>query len=406
MESVFPGPEARAPPDLTDHLLEEVLVRIGARSDLIRASAACKTFRRLITDPSFLRRYRTLHPPLVLGFVGLVGPVGSTVRFLPAEAPHSNAPFADSAHFSFDYRPACGLYGWPRYDARDGRVLLMSRSHLGHGRFVSPELAVCNLFTGGYMVLAPIPDDLRTSVLVQVLQEEYSFSDAFFDPSLGNEVALFREEAQFRVMCWAKSDLMAAVFIYCSVSGSWSHGTSIFFSTLGLDVQPDGYPVMCGWHSYAYGCLYWDTIITNKMIKLDINSMKSTIVTLPRDHEDDHTIFVEAGEGRIGMFRVSSYDSKNSQPLKYSIRQNENGNADERSVETTIPLPAEYDSYHFDVAAQGYIFLVGEREDLLAGSAFFSVEIETLKVERVCEANFGPKGYVRRFRPFMSPRRI
>ncbi|TVU51402.1 hypothetical protein EJB05_02831, partial [Eragrostis curvula] len=76
------------------------------------------------------------------------------------------------------------------------------------------------------------------------------------------------EEAQFRVMCWATSCSMAALFIYCSVSGSWSHG---------LDVQPDGYPVMCGWHSYAYGCLYWDAIDTNKMIKLDINSMESTI---------------------------------------------------------------------------------------------------------------------------------
>ncbi|TVU51410.1 hypothetical protein EJB05_02840, partial [Eragrostis curvula] len=92
-------------------------------------------------------------------------------------------------------------------------------------------------------------------------------------------------------MCWAKSDLMAAVFVYSSVSGSWSHGTSIVFSALGLDVKPDGYPVMCGWHSYAYGCLYWDAITTNKMIKLDINSMESTVVSLPPDHEDEHTIF-------------------------------------------------------------------------------------------------------------------
>ncbi|GJN13533.1 hypothetical protein PR202_gb00247 [Eleusine coracana subsp. coracana] len=90
MEPILRGPEARALPTLSDHLLEESLVRIDAPADLIRASTACKTFRRLTTDATFLRRYRSLHSPRLLGFVF----PGSLDRYLPAEAPHPTRPLA------------------------------------------------------------------------------------------------------------------------------------------------------------------------------------------------------------------------------------------------------------------------------------------------------------------------
>lgn len=101
MEPALPGPDARPPAVHTDHLLEEILVRIDAPADLARASAACKAFRRLTTDPTFCRRYGSIHPPPLLG---LVGPM-STLGFLHAVAPHPHArsarAFADSADFGF-----------------------------------------------------------------------------------------------------------------------------------------------------------------------------------------------------------------------------------------------------------------------------------------------------------------
>ncbi|GJN19709.1 hypothetical protein PR202_gb07011 [Eleusine coracana subsp. coracana] len=312
---------------LPEHLLEEVFIRIGARGDLIRASVACKAFRCLITDPAFFRRYRTLHPPLLLGFVGCVHPgntcfipAGSAIRFLPAEAPHPNAPAARAfaaatADFSFHHHPERGRSSWPRYDARDGRVLLMSYDYESSlRRLVSPELSVCDPLTRASALLPPIPGDLLASVTVE--GEFLSFFDAFFDPSGPNE------ETGIRVLCWASHFSMTAMFVYSSLSGSWSHGASIVFSELGLDVLDEYYPIMHE-SSYAYGCLYWDVHISNKMIKLDISSMESATVTLPSDHENRYTIFVEAGEGRIGMFSLQIGETENLQSLHYSIWQNQ-----------------------------------------------------------------------------------
>ncbi|TVU51409.1 hypothetical protein EJB05_02839, partial [Eragrostis curvula] len=414
----LPDPEATAPPGLTDHLLEEVFIRIGTHADLIRASVACTGFLRLITDPAFLRRYRTLHPPLLLGFVGCGEaanvyyiPAGPATRFLPAEAPHPNEPaaraLAAAADFSFDHHPDQGLSSWPRCDARNGRVLLMSSDSLHGGLAVSPVLSVCDPLTRAYTLLPPIPDNLRASVLDEVQGDQFNFFDAIFDPSGGNEEALFGEETQFRVVCWAISFSMTVVFVYSSVSGSWSHGTSIVFDALDLDIPPECYPIMGRLHSYAYGCLYWDVDMGNHMIKLDINSMEFTTVSLPSDHATRSTMFVEAGEGRIGMFSLIIPEAENPQSLSYSIWQNEGENAaSEHSVETTIQLSSDYKIYLFDGAAEGYIFLTGLRGGLTPGSAFFSVEIKTLKFERVCRANIGRDPEYGHFRPFISPRRI
>ncbi|CAD6217709.1 unnamed protein product [Miscanthus lutarioriparius] len=118
-----PGPELLG---LGDDLLREILLRIGFPADVIRASAACVTFRRLVTEPSFFRRYRSLHPPLLLGFL-------DTKTFQTAQAPHPNAPAARAlfraASFSFEDRlprrqALYRIWPWVICDLRDGRVLL------------------------------------------------------------------------------------------------------------------------------------------------------------------------------------------------------------------------------------------------------------------------------------------
>ncbi|CAN6181052.1 unnamed protein product [Urochloa humidicola] len=63
-----------APPavELMDDVVADILVRLppGASKYLIRASAVCKSWRRVLRDPAFLRRYRDLHrAPLLLGFL-------------------------------------------------------------------------------------------------------------------------------------------------------------------------------------------------------------------------------------------------------------------------------------------------------------------------------------------------
>ncbi|PNT66153.1 hypothetical protein BRADI_3g07820v3 [Brachypodium distachyon] len=61
-----------SPPAIPDELSEEILLRLppGDPSCLVRASAVCKRWRRLVSQPSFLRRLHELHgtPPPLLGF--------------------------------------------------------------------------------------------------------------------------------------------------------------------------------------------------------------------------------------------------------------------------------------------------------------------------------------------------
>ncbi|KAK3139568.1 hypothetical protein QOZ80_5AG0385330 [Eleusine coracana subsp. coracana] len=398
MEPALPVPKPGSLAALTDHLLEDILVRIDTRADLARASAACKAFRRLVTDPAFLRRYRALHPPLILGFINFLSAGG----FVPTESPHRNAPaaraFAAAADFSIDHMPR-RHYGWRLCDARDGRILLLPIGCVP--RLASPELAVFDPLTRGYTLLPPIPEGQLASILTHVPDKRWEYFDALFDPSVANE------EAQFRVICWRQCPVMAAVFVYSSVSGRWTHG-SISWATLGLNVRPENVPFM-RLHSYAYGYSYWNTAgSNNKMLKVDINSIELTTVSLPPDHENRKTIFVEAGEGRIGMFSIID---RNPQPLRYSVWQNESENANEHPVETTILLPHEYDWYTFEGAAHGYVFLVGRREnsfhDLMQeghslNPTFFSLEIKTMKVERLCLS----KSDCGRTTPFMSSRML
>ncbi|GJM87742.1 hypothetical protein PR202_ga03728 [Eleusine coracana subsp. coracana] len=212
-----------------DDLLIEFFVRIDAPEDLIRASAACKTFRHLITDDAaFLDQYRSRHPPLLLGFVSIGF---SDDFFLPAQAPHPNAPaalaFTGAAGFTLDRLPHFGRLprdydwhdNWYGLDAHGGRVLL---GYPGRdGGLVLPEFAVFDPSTHKYTLMPPIPDSLLSSVLDQVRSENVYNFDAFFDPSGG-----FRED-QFRVMFWTCGPTKGAILVYSSVSGTWSLDASI-----------------------------------------------------------------------------------------------------------------------------------------------------------------------------------
>ncbi|CAD6217686.1 unnamed protein product [Miscanthus lutarioriparius] len=127
----------RPPPALTSDLLEEIFLRVASPADLVRASAACVSFRRLIADHSFLRRYRSIHPPLLLGFVSSSG-------FHPVEAPHPSAAVTRAADFSFDHlpRPTTEWLRWRPCDVRNGRVLVGCRSKKGAAYW---DLAFCTV---------------------------------------------------------------------------------------------------------------------------------------------------------------------------------------------------------------------------------------------------------------------
>ncbi|XBI33171.1 hypothetical protein VPH35_056532 [Triticum aestivum] len=104
-----------------DELLEEIFVLLPTAADLARASAACPSFRRLITDHAFLRRYRALHPPPLIGFV-------DDNAFVLAQPLHASAIAARTfAGFDFScssFLPSTAGRTWRAIDFLDGRALL------------------------------------------------------------------------------------------------------------------------------------------------------------------------------------------------------------------------------------------------------------------------------------------
>ncbi|XP_051197388.1 uncharacterized protein [Lolium perenne] len=51
-----------------DDLLAEIIVRLGCPASLVRAATVCRRWLQLASDHAFLRRFRKLHPPRLLGF--------------------------------------------------------------------------------------------------------------------------------------------------------------------------------------------------------------------------------------------------------------------------------------------------------------------------------------------------
>ena len=75
------------PPELSDDLLGEAFLRLPPDDPacLLRASLACKRWRRILADPAFRRRHGELYPaPSVIGFVRVVrDEIPYCSRFVP-----------------------------------------------------------------------------------------------------------------------------------------------------------------------------------------------------------------------------------------------------------------------------------------------------------------------------------
>uniref|UniRef100_A0A0D3HAY3 F-box domain-containing protein n=1 Tax=Oryza barthii TaxID=65489 RepID=A0A0D3HAY3_9ORYZ len=71
-----------AAPALPDEMLVEIFLRLDDPADHARVSAACATFRRLISGRAFLRRIRARHARPLLGLIGhFASPCGWRLHF-------------------------------------------------------------------------------------------------------------------------------------------------------------------------------------------------------------------------------------------------------------------------------------------------------------------------------------
>ncbi|XP_037455617.1 uncharacterized protein LOC119326005 [Triticum dicoccoides] len=347
---------------IPDELVAEIFLRLPTPADVIRASGACVSFRRLIAGRPFLRRFRKLHDPPLLGFLALTG------AFFPVLPPSPSASAARAvalaADFSFSFLPGPAR-DWKVRDARGGRVLL-SRSPLDN------SLAVCDPLHRRYRLLPLIPE-VEGWV-------PHSVENPYRQSFLGDaeEAA---EETSFTVISiahWGDKDKQGA-FVFSSSTGQWR-----------------GTPWIAGFASFsrylhAYGCFYGVTACREKLLVLDTQRMEFSLADLPPQARGSSEqiagiAIVEAGEGVTGMFVLAHGTSH----ISYLIRRNNGGSSSQWQFERTIPLVSSW--YSFMGSTERHLLLVSQGDT-------FTLDIKTFQLEKVVRRGISSPCVYRNFPP-------
>uniref|UniRef100_A0A0A8ZH94 F-box domain-containing protein n=1 Tax=Arundo donax TaxID=35708 RepID=A0A0A8ZH94_ARUDO len=382
-----------SPATLTEDLLAEIFLRLPEPADLVRASAACVSYSRIIADRAFLRRFRALHPAPLLGFL-------EGKRFQPALPPHASAPAARAvslaADFSFSFLPSRGR--WLVRDVRDGRVLL-DRAPEGERRPVFSEIAVCDPLHRRCVLFPPIPDDLAASVEHPLRMGSGHWCEPFLAPRGADNG---EDETSFGVvwMTQCKSKLLA--FAFSSSTRQWRAVASLAWSDLMSGAVPSRSPALVG-RQYAHRCFYWVMYWQDKLLVLDTRRMEFSTSDLPPGCDKGQIAIVEAGEGRVGMFTLRDHIADGAVSLHYSVRRHDGDCSNPWQMEKIIPLDPAFRHY-IRGAMERYLLLLRFPEHLCSPGVHvsssvegvdlecFSLDVNTFQLERVCD----PKHHILR----------
>uniref|UniRef100_A0A0A9F9C0 Uncharacterized protein n=1 Tax=Arundo donax TaxID=35708 RepID=A0A0A9F9C0_ARUDO len=251
-------------------------------SSLPRASLVCKRWRRLVSDPGFLRRFRARHrrnAPL-LGFF-TQGSSGAT--FTPTLEPPDRLP---RGRFSLKLDDGCRIL-----NCRHGLVLIVDRTRL--------QVLVWDPITGDLSRVAFPPGfgDGGTAVVnhgavlraASDVQGGEDHSIHFLVALVGNDVAATR----------------AFACVYSSVTGVWSN----LISTACPSMVPMYFPStlvggslywLLGWHSVG-------------ILEFDLDKQSLAVIDVPPgmlDYSLGHHCVTPAVGGGLGFTCLSGYNAK------------------------------------------------------------------------------------------------
>ncbi|CAM0909038.1 unnamed protein product [Alopecurus aequalis] len=136
-----------------DDLLGEILLRVAFPTCLVVAALVCRRWLRLASASAFLRRFRDLHPPSLLGFY--VVPAGtSPSRFVQLPQPPELASVVSRASFDLD---SLGSDSFD-VDCCNG-LLLLTTIHMYPNRPVHTTRVRCPLYPArDTTTLPPVPN--------------------------------------------------------------------------------------------------------------------------------------------------------------------------------------------------------------------------------------------------------
>ncbi|OEL21830.1 hypothetical protein BAE44_0017151 [Dichanthelium oligosanthes] len=373
---------------IPDHLLELILLRLHSSACVLRAAAACKRWRRVITAAGFLSRSLSTH--CVAGHYHAFDPdwvdYGSPpITGNPVFVP-SPSLTVDGRRLSLnDFLPDSDS-GWALADSR-GSLLLLFKRRTGWAARANthsfPDVVVCEPLTRRCQgILSP---EHTTCLGVFLLDGDRGIGMSDF-----RIVAVLHEDHE--------SEEGRAMPVACVFSmgndGGWRVLPSV--CTNSASVSLPGSIESISFAGRANGCLYWaigGEEDGGAILAFDDAAMAFSRVPFPADDDnegsDDRWSFRVIGSGEDGALRVVR--TVRNELTVHARRQ---GSGDEwvlerlvRLREATAGLPGRSERFFqrnamIMAAHETYVLVTPQEKTWL-----FSVDLETLQVEREHERN-------------------
>ncbi|XP_039838692.1 putative F-box protein At3g16210 [Panicum virgatum] len=244
------------PPPLPDNddLHREIFLRLPPLpSSLPRASLVCKRWRRLLSDPAFLRRFRAHHraPPLL----GFFADEDGDIEFVPTLRRPDRIP---RERFSLPRRDGGDFLSF--LGCRHGLALLIDRARL--------EAVVWNPVTGSRRRV-PFPPGFD--------QGRNVYRGAVLSSSGDGHVHGDCRLIPFKLVLVHHADLRGAIVSAClyeSESGTWGNVSSMAIPHFSRLHQPG---VLVG------NQVYWMLLGTSDILEFDLSAQRLSVIQKPQD---------------------------------------------------------------------------------------------------------------------------
>ncbi|CAL4911793.1 unnamed protein product [Urochloa decumbens] len=262
----------RPSPIDVDDLLAEILLRLPALpSSLPRASLVCTRWRRIVTDPDFLRRFRARHWKPLGVFLTRSQSEREDISFRFISDPLGSIP---PGRFSVPpVRAGAGDddYTWVFLGCRHGRVLLIDRNRHGYGR----QMLVWN----------PIAAEHHLLDAPHFLDRQWNR----YGNVQGAVICASGHEGSFKVaLAWdGGHSAHACVYscVYSSETGEWG-------DVLSTAAQRESGFILVGfWNVLVGNSLYWLLFGFGSqlhIVQLDFGSQNLAVIEVPSDVYANH----------------------------------------------------------------------------------------------------------------------
>ncbi|KAJ1274018.1 hypothetical protein BS78_05G031300 [Paspalum vaginatum] len=274
-------------------LLAEILLRLPLSSSLPRVSLVCTRWRRLVTDPYFLRRFRTRSWRPLGVFLRSTERLGENLSF--ALISETDAPKLLSVRVPPERHEEIGGGGdgsdaWKFCGCRHGCALLLSRGRPPHGHFGARRVLVWNPVSGEHHFVDVPPhlsDPDQSRFHVQVALTRASGDD----------------EGPFKVaLAWVDGG-SAHACVYSSAAGDWG-------DVVSAPLRSDSWFCVGDLNVLVGNSLYWMLFGRRTcVLGFDLGSQNIAVIEVPRDAYADHRglyLSTLAEGGRLSLISMTT----------------------------------------------------------------------------------------------------